>query len=376
MQSRRKVLFLPKWYPCEGDVQHGVFVQKHARAAALHNEVAVLHAHPSKIKSRIAKSTEGSLTEVIIYYKVTAFSAVNFSLYVISMFRGWHIIAKSGFMPDVCHVHIMTRPILVALWLRLRHAIPFIISEHWSGYLTGLFERQSFFKKWFMRWAMSKASLITAVSDHLKNAMLQCRLKGSYRILPNIVETMPDAWRQQPAAGTFRFLVVADLKDTVKNISGVIRAFGEVHRKDEQTELMIVGDGIDRDVLEKQAKPGVTFLGEKTNQEVLRIIPAAHVLIVNSRIETFSVVTLEAIFSGRPVIATRCGGPQQFINEQNGMLIEKDNAAELASAMIRIKNNYSRYVPEKIKDSLPRLYTMDAVARQLDNCYEEVSRQR
>ncbi len=375
MQRHRKILFLPRWYPTDYDLQNGVFIQKHARAAALSNEVVVLLASPASGPSRFSRKSTGNLTEVILYYNKTSFFLLNLLNYVGAIYNGWRIIRKSGFKPNITHVNMLARPALLALWLKWRYGVPFIISEHWSGYATGEFEKLPWLKKRFVHYAARKAAFITAVSEFHKQAMIRCGHGNDIKILPNVAEVLPDAWKQSPVGERFRYLVVADLRDDVKNVSGVIRAFAEVFKKEPVTELMIVGDGKDRDSLTRLAKAegvqSVSFLGEKSNEEVLKIIPTAHVLIVNSRIETFSVVTLEAIFSGRPVIATRCGGPEQFINEQNGILIEKENGEQLAEAMIQMKKSYVKYSPERVRSSVPDKFSVNSIGSEINEFYQE-----
>ena len=378
MQLKRKILFLPRWYPVGDDLQNGVFIQKHARAAALHNEVIVLYAAPSSGKSRISKTSDGNLTEIFIFYKKKSFAPFNFLLYVKALMSGWKMISSTGFRPDIAHVNMLSRPAILAIWLKWKFRIPFIITEHWSGYITGEFAKQNILKKWFVSYLFKNAALATAVSAVLKEAIQRCGLKNDVRLLPNVVETMPDAWKQKPVSSVFRYLIVADLKDEIKNISGAIRAFANVYRNEIKIELVIAGDGKDRKKLEESAKAlfkdspshPIIFLGEKSNEEILKLIPTAHAVIVNSRIETFSVVTLEAIFSGRPVIAARCGGPEQFINKQNGILIDIENDKQLEEAMLLIKKNHDQYPPEKVKDSMPNNYTLESVAALLDEYYK------
>jgi glycosyltransferase involved in cell wall biosynthesis len=86
-------------------------------------------------------------------------------------------------------------------------------------------------------------------------------------------------------------------------------------------------------------------------------------------VETFSVVTLEAILSGRPVIATRCGGPEAFILPENGLLIDRDDDAQLANAMQQLLRNYSFYESGKVKNSLPGDYSLKGVGETINTLY-------
>ncbi len=57
-------------------------------------------------------------------------------------------------------------------------------------------------------------------------------------------------------------------------------------------------------------------------------------MITNSNYETFSVATAEALVCGVPVIATRCGGPEDFVTEDCGILIEPRNRTVASSDIV------------------------------------------
>ena len=83
-------------------------------------------------------------------------------------------------------------------------------------------------------------------------------------------------------------------------------------------------------------------------------------------------ITLESILTGCPVIATKCGGPEQFVNENNGILIEKSNPKSLADAMVFIYLNKEKYMPEKVRTSVKQPYTKDYIRIELNNIYNTI----
>jgi len=93
--------------------------------------------------------------------------------------------------------------------------------------------------------------------------------------------------------------------------------------------------------------------------------------VVPSRRETFSLVTAEALASGTPVVATRCGGPEEILTEETGQLTDVDDAAALAIAIESALNrSYDR--------TALRRYAVDrfgngAAAERLGRLYERVT---
>ena len=63
--------------------------------------------------------------------------------------RQWKALRREGWMPDVVQLNVIQKQGILALWLKKRYRIPYVIVEHWSGYLpeNGMFKRLSAIKK-------------------------------------------------------------------------------------------------------------------------------------------------------------------------------------------------------------------------------------
>lgn len=97
--------------------------------------------------------------------------------------------------------------------------------------------------------------------------------------------------------------------------------------------LAFVGDGPLRPELE--GRPGVTVTGRIPQSQVPRWIAAADVLCQPSLIEPFGQATLEGLAMERSVVATRIGGPPEFVPESAGVLVDPEDAGALAAALER-----------------------------------------
>lgn len=152
-----KVLFLTPWYPSEKDAMAGLFVQKHVEAVRAQGaEVEVIHSQDWK-----------------------------------GLYRQWRALKKRGWMPDVVQLNVIQKQGLLALWLKRRYAIPYIIVEHWSGYLKDNGEWQSFSrsKKALTRRICREAEEVLTVSGTLQEAMKQCGMNAQrWGMIDNVVD--------------------------------------------------------------------------------------------------------------------------------------------------------------------------------------------
>ena len=94
--------------------------------------------------------------------------------------------------------------------------------------------------------------------------------------------------------------------------------------------------------------------------------------ILTSRAETFGVVYVEALACGKPVIATRCGGPEAFVHEGNGLLVPIGDVPAIASAMVKMARSFDHYRAEDIRSDFMKRFSRPAVVRQLLALYRNV----
>ena len=390
-QTRLKVLFITKWYPNRYDPQMGVYIRKHATAVATFCDVAVLHVYSDekleKKKIELVAVDDNSIKSVVVYFKTftrsfsLANKVVNLIRYWKATMAGLKYIRKNFGDHNLTHAYILLRPAIVAYCFHLFRKKPFLISEQWSGYATGKYESRNPLIKYLSRFIIRKAGAVTVVSEFLKNHMLRNGLKGNYYIIPNIVE-LPLRQFRSPVHSKVKILVVADLVDEIKNVSGILNAIKEIVATTKNLELHIIGDGVDRKNLVSLASElklldqYVHFHGLKSNEEVYESIQDSDFLVMNSNFETFSLICAEAISCGKPVVATRCGGPQEFITDETGILIDPGSHQQLVLAIQKMLAEFRTYSPEKLMLVARNKFSSQIATQKFKDAYRSILQEK
>jgi len=89
-----------------------------------------------------------------------------------------------------------------------------------------------------------------------------------------------------------------------------------------------------------------------------------------SRYETFGIVAVESLCSGRPVVATMCGGPNDIVREQDGILVPVDDAQALASAMKMAAS--MKWDPEEMRKGVVERYSKQNIRSILLGIYDSL----
>ena len=112
--------------------------------------------------------------------------------------------------------------------------------------------------------------------------------------------------------------------------------------------LKIVGTGIMENELRRQAKGNIEFLGYTSEKELKKLYSECEALIF-PQIEDFGIVPLEAMASGRPVIALKKGGALDTIIPETGIFFDKQTPHHLKGAIEEYLDTKKKFKTEKIR---------------------------
>ncbi|MDD5194879.1 MAG: glycosyltransferase family 4 protein [Candidatus Omnitrophica bacterium] len=254
-----------------------------------------------------------------------------------------------NFKPDVVNIHFPDVQTAFALALRNKHKFRLVVSLHgddierWFSISTRAKVEVSEQKLKALKKILQGADAITACSKNLlKRALdLEPLIKAKSVVIYNGIDrTMFENF--QPFHHPKPYLLSYGRFIYKKGFDILINAFKYVLEKFPNVDLVLAGDGEEKKSLEEQMRGlglegRIFFYGRSSPGEIAQLLKGCQFLVVPSRVESFGLIILEAFACGKTVIATRCGGPEEIIeNEVSGILVEKENPRILADNIISL----------------------------------------
>lgn len=378
MNRRKKILWLVNWYPNRYDAFDGDFIQRHAKAASLQNDIYVLFAKqwPGQKKVESCVSRHEGLTEERLYLPMQ-----NGLVGKIRNYREWkhQLKIRIAYLvkterPDLIHVHVPWKIGLLALWAKKHFSIPYIVSEHWGIYnkivpdniYTRPFLVRSLLKKIYVQ-----ANAFVSVSRFLGEAVNHTLVKKRFTVIPNVVDTGLFFFTPETAT-TFTFIHISNMT-AGKNVGTILSAYKRfLENAPISTRFVFIGQN--DDVYRQQAhamqlSSTVIFKGELSYTDVAKELRKVHCHVLCSNAETFSCVTAEAICCGVPVIAPAVGALPELVNSNNGYLVNPQNDEELLAAMHVVVKNYHTFDRAGIASQAAAKYGFKEVTALFDQLY-------
>lgn len=280
-------------------------------------------------------------------------------------------IEKDHGKPDLLHSHFPLYS-YVASKLKSEINVPLVVSEH-SSTINREVISEDFY---YMADKAYKASdALIVVSPSLKK-VIQTKFNKSSIYIPNIVDLDIFEYNNKAKSETFNFVSTGNLID-LKRMDLTITAFNEAFLDNDKVSLTIFGKGAKKSDLEAliikyNLEDKVKLMGEVERSVIAKKYQETDVFVLASQTETFGVAYIEALAMGIPVIATKCGGPEAFINKSNGILIDVDSKDQLVKAMQDMYQSSKNYDHKQIAKVASEDFSPESVANKIIEVYKEV----
>jgi len=392
-----KILVVSRLYPRPSDPVLGIFVAEEVKELSRRCQMKVVSPvpwfpplKPFKKWYAYARSPVRELREGIEVFSPRAvvlprnflFELLGFSFYL--SLRRWINKIETDFPFDLIHAHTVYPDGFAAAMLGRALRRPTVITLH-GGDVT-LYLKRALVRRMGL-WALSRAHRIISVSRALRTAIVSGHGADPNRIavIPNGVDVtrfapMPQREARERLAledERSRILYVGGIERS-KGIDYLFKAAGELRRSTQYpVEVVLIGEG----EYEERAKVlaeelgisnAVAFAGKRPNTEIPLWINACDLLVLPSLSEGFGVVLIEAMACGKPTVATRCGGPEDIVTPETGILVPPADYMALAEALQEVLSGQRRFDPQEIRRQAVAKYACESTASRIIEVYREI----
>lgn len=372
--ERKNILFISSWFPNKLQPNNGNFVQRHAEAVALQHHVEILHAigNPDqKEKFVFDDQIINGIRTLIVYYKNSGFSFVNFRRRMKAYQKGYQRLNK----PDLIHANVLHNSMLFVVWLKKKHQIPFVITEHWTALQKDNHQKTPHKILKIAKYIGNQAAYLLPVSKNLQESLKELGIKTPQKVISNVVDTeiftISDEERKIP-----KFLHISSLVAR-KKADRIVAVSKKLHDLGYHFKLEIGGDGdfksIQTQIDHLSANDYISTFGSLSYEEVSEKMKNTDCFILFSENETQGCVILESFSCGVPVISTKVGGVPEFVQPNFGILIDKNNENQLLEAMKNVLDKKISFEkPQVLRNYVIENFSKKAISQQFSDLYNEV----
>ena len=376
------IMFIPSWYSNVRNKVHGSFFKEQAselQKAGVKVTVAYNEVWPLTMIGKIHEEKglnynieDGLKTYRYKNYNYIPKNALMFKVFNKRMEKLYKEIVKKEGPIDIIHAQSSLWGGISAAYISEKYNIPLVITEH-SSVERGPYVKNSYVP--FIKDSYKKAKKVITVGNGLKNEIQALSGRNDIEVIGNLVDLSKFTIKKRIQNEKFIFFSLAFLEGE-KGFDTLIKAFAKKF-KDKEAMLYIGGDGSQRTWLEALAeengvKEKVIFLGALSRDDVAKWMNKCDCFVLPSRYETFGVVYIEALASGRPVIGALNGGAEDIINNLNGYLIPVDDIDKLSEKMLEVYNKIDSYDEEEIRSDCLKRFSPEVIVNKIISVYKEV----
>ena len=393
--NKPKVLLIPAWYPAsffteqmrlvEDAFDFKVLTGKRTKLGKKRAAFKILHGKFTFFSWIENKSTHDSQADIHISYSYIHFLSRYFEKKQYRFLNEYFEneldkLAKLGWKPDLIHIQSLNdTAVFVCNWAQ-KNKIPIILTEHI------VFVRQDFdFFQMEKESVYSRVNKVLCVSNYVyRNLLINGFNIKDVGVIGNLVEDtfVPALFDKKEITNKKILFVATHLAD--KDIEVLLKAVKlliEAGFVDIKVDVLGIdphqfynNDCKDNYLLKEEInKLGLSayfdIKGILSSEDLLKSYKDYSIFVSTSFSETFGLAIAEALSNGIPVVITDSGGPRDFVNESNGIIVPIRNPQSLAEAIKEMIKNVSAYNSPHLSNNIIRDYGRKAFSKIISEEY-------
>lgn len=368
-------LFIAHWYPNEINTHKGIFIENHARCINTIANLTVVDFSIQYSKSFYRKKVyrekdSGGMDVLHIhitsrFYKFIYYSLIFQEMILKKAFKKENVIVSDY---DSIVTNVIFPSGIIGWKLARKHKKHLFHIDHWSHLKQFLLT--DFHKRKALK-ALNYSTKVAVVSELLKKDLIGFVSEKKIEIIPNVVKPIFHYSKKSfESKDKLKFLAVANWRSP-KNPFLFVEALEElaIRNNTKQIELTIIGEGEQLDVLKKRkGKLKITYAGVIPNNEMVNFYQDSNFFLLGSDYESFSIVSIEALMTGTPVIGNKVGVLTEVIHSMNGILCDQTVESWIEGIEKAIN---TKFVYENIAEEMKRKYSPENIAVNFERMLNE-----
>ena len=295
------------------------------------------------------------------------------------------------FKPDIIHSQLFFGVGLEALSASKILKIPIIGTNHTA--ITEFKHYSPIKSQWFDKlslnfavWYYNQCDFVTAPSQAVFDEMEHYGFKRPHLVISNPIDLATFKVEPKLDRASIRrkynlseqIIIYAGRLAKEKNLEVIIKALSLVKKKEAKINLALAGHGKNENQLKQLAKRlkvenNVKFLGTVSKPILAKLYQAAKIFIITSTSETQSLTLMQGFACGLPAIGVNSRALPEYINRQNGFLVEPGDAKNLAEKINLLLTNES--LRQKLKQgalTFAKNFSAENIAKKWEKLYAKV----
>jgi teichuronic acid biosynthesis glycosyltransferase TuaC len=392
--SRPRVLILSKSYPNKVFDVQGLWVENQVRYSANFCEPKVIspvqYCPPlpglPEYYTRLRSIPQHCQTNGVDVFHPRYLVGPGYSLHSIES-AAYYVATRAlaqrlrrEFPFDLIHAHFTYPDGVVAVRLGKRFGIPVIITEQnpWGPWMdeNAIVRRRSI-------WAARECAFQIAISKAVRQSIV--RLAGEsekLRVIPDAVDGGVFTLAAKDVSPVANQIVFVGAIRPVKGVDVLIRSLRLLADRGRHVKLVLIGESFYKNYQKEYSRlqrmacdlglqDRIHFAGKQPFAELVRTVQESALLVLPSHAESLGMVLVEALACGTPVVATKCGGPEDIVNEQVGALVPPDDPEALAQAIGEVLDKRSEFDPARLRSYALQNFGLESVGLRVASLYQE-----
>lgn len=377
-----KILFITRGFPTDSDPMKGNYESVQAKALAKKgHEVICISIYKRSIfhifkKRKITYRIEDGVSVYEMdatipymphfphFYSIEDYFLRNACDYI------YKVVAKKHGTPDIIHSHCLY-VLRFCSFLKGKYKVPLVHTEHWSELNAQCVSKETLKSSSHLLYPDEVITVSKALSCQInKHLSLDCS------VIHNMVsDSFWNIGNRNSTPDEFRFISIGRL-EPIKRYDLLLKGFAKASLPS-NVKLILIGSGSEVNHLKSMIislglEDRVSMLGQLVPQQVAEELSKSDCCVCTSVSETFGITLIEAMAKGLPVISVPCGGPEEIIIPEIGILTSDDSENSIANAMNEMHKKHDQYNSDFIMQYCYSNYSQHAIACRILDLYNKV----